>query len=129
MSWDVFIQHRPSSAMRVADIPEDFQPLPLGSRRDVLEAIADAFPMVRATDSTWMVVDEPSFAVEISISGDDPIESITLHIRGDAAVIPHVTRLINHLGARAIDSWTGEFFDPDTAVESVQRWKAYVEQQ
>lgn len=128
MSWDVFIQHLPASAMRVADVPEDFKPLPLGARRDVVEAIADAFPMVRATDPTWFTVDDPHYRVEIAVVGDDPIDTITLHIRGDASVIAPVTRLIDVLGARAIDSWTGEFFDPETAAESVQRWQQYVDQ-
>src|SRR5688500_6538165 len=117
MSWDVFIQHLPASAVRVADIPEDFQALPLGPRRDVVEAIADAFPMVRASDPTWMTIDDPRFRIEIAVVGDDPIDTITLHIRGDASVIPHVVRLIDNLGARAIDSWTGEFFDPETAAD------------
>ena len=128
MSWDVFIQHMPASAARVADIPEDFQPLPLGTRRDVMEAIADAFPMVRVSDPTWFIIDEPRFRVEIAVVGEDPVDTVTLHIRGDATVVPYVTRLINNLGARAIDSWTGEFFDPETAAESVQRWKEYVDQ-
>jgi len=127
MSWDVFIQHLPASAVHVADIPDDFVPLPLGPRRDVLEAIADAFPMVRATDETWLTVDDPRFRLEIFIGAEDPIEAITLHIRSDATVIPFITRLIDRLGARAIDSWTGEFFDPETATESVQRWQHYVE--
>jgi hypothetical protein len=127
MSWDVFIQHMPASAVRVADIPEGFEPLPLGGRREVMEAIAGVFPMVRASDPTWFVIDEPRYRIEIAVVGEDPVDTITLHIRGDASVIPHVHRLIETLGARAIDSWTGEFFDPETAAESVQRWQDYVD--
>src|ERR1700741_2266476 len=113
MSWDVFIQHMPASAVSVADIPEDYSPLPLGARREGIEAIADVFPMVRASDPTWFTIDDPRYRVEISLVGDDPVDTITLHIRGDATVIEPVVRLIERLGARAIDSWTGEFFDPE----------------
>jgi len=127
VSWDVFIQHLPASATRVADIPADFQPLPLGPRRDVMEAIADAFPMVRASDPTWFTIDDPRYTIEIAVSGDDPIDSVTLFIRGDASVVAPVARLIERLGARAIDSWTGEFFDSASAGQSLARWRSYIE--
>lgn len=129
MSWDVFIQHLPASALRVADIPDDFLPLPLGSRADVLRIITRVLPNADATDPTWLVVTGAGYSIEISVGPDDPVTSVALHIRGDDSVIPVVTSLVEALGARALDSWTGEFFDPVTAVDSIRQWRAYVDQQ
>ena len=128
MSWDVFIQHMPASALRFADIPEDHVPLPLGTREEVLAAIGAVFPNADASDPTWPTVETPAFSIELGVGSDDPVTTVALHVRGDDSVVPFIAQLIDRLGARAIDSWTGEFFDADTAVESIQRWRAYVEE-
>ncbi|HEX6161690.1 MAG TPA: hypothetical protein VF111_16050 [Thermoanaerobaculia bacterium] len=122
MSWDVFIQHLPASAARVADIPDDFQPLPLGSEDDVLQAIRTVFPTFRLTEPTGGVVEAPGYSIEIGFT----VESVALFIRGDERVVPRIAQLVELLGARAVDSWTGEFFDPETAPESIRRWQQYV---
>jgi len=127
MSWDVFIQHLPASALRFADISEDYLPLPLGTHAEVLAAVVAVFPAVDATDPTWLTVESPAYSIELGIASDDPVTTVTLHVRGDESVIPPIAQLIDRLGARAIDSWTGEFFDPETAVESIQRWRAWVD--
>ncbi|HEY0141953.1 MAG TPA: hypothetical protein VGF48_13725 [Thermoanaerobaculia bacterium] len=128
MSWDVFIQHLPASAVRVADVPDDFEPLPLGSQAEVLEAIRRVFPTVSTPEATWAVVEDPHYRIEFGLGADDPITSIQLHVRGDETVVQGIDQLIHALGARGIDSWTGEFFDPETARESVGRWNQFLEE-
>lgn len=128
MSWDIFVQHLPASAIRVADVPDDFTPLPLGSRADVIAALAGLFPMLDASDPEWLRIETPRWTIEIGLAAADPVTSIALHVRGDESVIPAISALIDRLGARAIDSWTGEFFDPATAAESLRRWRAYIEE-
>lgn len=129
MSWDVFIQHLPASALRVADIPEDFTPLPLGTRSDVLQAIVAVFPTVDVSDPTWLRFDGPRYSIEFGTGTEEPVMSVALHVRGDESVIPEIAQLIDRLGARGLDSWTGEFFDPETAAESIQQWRAFVDEQ
>lgn len=128
MSWDVFIQHLPASAAKVADIPDDFSPLPLGPRGPILDAIAAVFPDADLRDPAWIVVTAPSYSIELNLGPSDPVESIALHVRGDDAAIPPIAALIERLGARALDSWTGEFFDAATAGESIKRWRNYVDE-
>lgn len=128
MSWDVFIQHLPASATKVADIPDDFAPLPLGPRAEILDAIAAVFPNADLRDPSWIVVDAPSYSIEINAGSADPVESLALHVRGDDAAIPPIAALIEKLGARALDSWTGEFFDAATATESIKRWRNYLDE-
>ncbi len=128
MSWDVFIQHMPASALRFADIADDYIPLPLGSHDEVVAAIGAVFPATDASDPTWLTVEDPRYSIEFGIGSDDPVTTLALHVRGDDSVIAPIAQLTDRLGARAIDSWTGEFFDPPAAVESIQRWRAYVEE-
>jgi len=128
MSWDIFIQHLPSSAISVDDIPDDFMPLPLGTHAEVFSAITSVFPAVDATDPTWLTLATPHYSIEFGVGTEEPVMSLTLHVQGDESVVPAVTNLIDLLGARAIDSWTGELFDPATATESIHRLRAYLDE-
>lgn len=128
MSWDVFIQHLPASALTVADIPDEFEPLPLGHRNDVVRTILALFPTADASDPSWLVWIGDAGSINFGSGTDDLVTCIALHVRADETVIPLIEQLIERLGARAIDSFTGEFFDPVTAVESIRRWRAYVDE-
>ena len=128
MSWDVFIQHLPSSALCMADIPDDFEPLPLGRRADVVRAILSIFPAADTTDPTWLVLHTPAYSIEFGTGTEDIVTCVALHVRGDESVIAPIHALIDRLGARGIDSFTGEFFDPVTAGESIRRWRKYVDE-
>ncbi len=128
MSWDVFIQHLPASALCMADIPDDFEPLPLGRRAEVVRTIVSVFPTADTTDPTWLTLRTRAYTIEFGTGTEDVVTSVTLHVRGDESVIPLITTLIDTLGARGIDSFTGEFFDPATAAESIRRWREYVDE-
>src|SRR5215213_7414425 len=126
MSWDLFIQHLPASAITVEDVPDDFSGLPLGSRSEVVSAIVSVFPEADTSDPTWVTLEAPAYAIGFGIGADEPVTAVALHVRGDESVIPAIAALVDKLGARALDSWTGEFFDPATAAESIRRWRLYV---
>ena len=128
MSWDVFIQHLPASALCVADIPDDFEPLPLGRRHEVVSTILSIFPDADATDPTWLTLRTPDYTVSFGTGTEDVVTGLTLHVRGDESVIAPIAQLIDRLGARGIDSFTGEFFDVATARESIRRWRTYVDE-
>lgn len=128
MSWDVFIQHLPASALCMADIPDDFEPLPLGGRHEVVSTILSIFPDADATDPTWLTLRTPDYTVSFGTGTEDVVTGLTLHVRGDESVIAPIAQLIDRLGARGIDSFTGEFFDVATARESIRRWRTYVDE-
>ncbi len=128
MSWDVFIQHLPASALCMADIPDDFEPLPLGRRQEVVNVILSIFPDADATDPTWLTLQKPGYTISFGTGTEELVTGLTLHVRGDESVIAPIAQLIERLGARGIDSFTGEFFDPATARESIRRWRAYVDE-
>jgi hypothetical protein len=128
MSWDLFIQHLPSSAITVADVPDDFSPLPLGSRAEVVSAIVTVFPEADTSDPSWVTFETPAYSIVFATTEEEPVTAMTLHVRGDESVVPGIAALVEKLGARALDSWTGEFFEPATAVESIRRWRLYIEE-
>jgi hypothetical protein len=128
MSWDVFIQHLPASALCMADIPDDFEPLPLGRRHEVVSTILSIFPDADATDPTWLTLRTPGYSVSFGTGTEDLVTGLTLHVRGDESVVALIAQLIDRLGARGIDSFTGEFFDLATARESIRRWRTYVDE-
>jgi hypothetical protein len=51
-----------------------------------------------------------------------------LHVRGSDEAVEAVVSLIDVLGGRGVDSWTGELFDQAIALHSMRRWRAYLEE-
>jgi hypothetical protein len=128
MSWDVFIQDLPDEARRVVEVPDDFQPRPLGARAQLISRIASQFPDADFTDPSWGKLQRDGYAIDISIGDDDPVTGITLHVRGSDDAVGAVVALIDAVGGRAVDSWTGELFDQAVALHSIRRWRAYLEE-
>lgn len=121
MSWDVFVQQLPEGVRHVADIPDDFVPGALGTRREIVAGIRDVFPKVDFSDPEWGRVERRGFSIEVNMGADDPVMSFALHIRGDRSAAAAVAALLDRLGFPATDpqSPTG-IFDADSAVESIE---------
>ena len=128
MSWDVFIQDLPAGARSIRDIPDEFRPRPLGSRSEVIGRIRSAFPDVDFSDPAWGRLQADGYSIDISTGDDDQTSGVTLHVRGSDDAVAAVVRLIDAVGGKAVDSWTGEFFDQAVARHSIQRWRAYLEE-
>ncbi|HEV8657190.1 MAG TPA: hypothetical protein VGS96_01065 [Thermoanaerobaculia bacterium] len=129
MSWDIFIQQFPDGARRVTDIPDTFTAGPIGRRDEVISKIREAVPQTDFSDPAWGVLRGDGYTIEFGLGDEDVLYGITLHVRGSDEVLPHITRVLNTLGLRAIDSWTGEFFDPVVAAHSLARWRSYIEEE
>lgn len=127
MSWDILIQQFPDGAQRVADIPDTFTAPPIGKRADILAKLRSALPQADYSDPNWMKLHADDYSLECSLADDEMLYGVTLHVRGSDAVLPHITTVLRALGLRAIDSWTGEFFDPEVAPHSLARWRTYIE--
>lgn len=129
MSWDIFIQRYPEGAATVAEIPDEFEPPPLGARDELIEQIRTVLPAADFSDPAWGVLRGDGWTIDFGL-GDDPLlHGITLHVRGADGVLAPIGELLGALDLRAIDSWTGEFFRPDIAAHSLARWRSYVEQE
>ena len=129
MSWDVFIQDLPAEARSVSDIPDTFQPRPLGRRSEVISRVSSRFPDADFSDPNWGRLHRSTFSVDISLPDEgETINGVTLHVRGSDDAVDAVVSLIDAIGGRAVDSWTGELFDQAVAMHSMRRWRAYLEE-
>jgi hypothetical protein len=128
LSWDLFVQDLPKSAVAVSDIPADFVPGPLCDRASALAAILEAVPFADFSDSSWIRVNSPKVELEINLGSGDPVFGFAFHIRGGTEAIGLVAAILSKLGLRALDPGAeGGIFDPATASESLRRWQAYRE--
>ena len=127
-SWDIFVQHLPMEARSVSDIPDDYVGEALGERDDVISRLRSRFPDLDTSDPDWFRLERPDFEIDITMSGTETVTGMTLHVRGSDQAVRAVTEMIDAVGGRGLDSWTGEIFDPATGVHSIRRWRAYLEE-
>lgn len=130
MSWDIFVQDVPVDAKKIADIPDDFKPAPIGKHSDVIQKIREIVPFADFTDPEWGYIDGEGFSIEVNIPDDDDLlMGFAFHVRGGVTAVGIIADILDQLGLRAIDggSDTG-FFDRDKAQASLLRWRTYRDQ-
>ena len=127
MSWDIFVQDLPREARTVRDIPDHFQPSPLGARSALIQQIRSIAPSAEFTDPAWGRLDTPTFSVEFSLGREELVRSFALHVRGGDTAAAFVSDLLTHLGYRALDPQSDSgLFEPGRVAEvSMRRWREY----
>ena len=125
MSWDISIQDLPRDVQDVADIPNDFQPSPLGPRDAVIARIHEVLPDVDFSDPTWGMFVRPGFSIEFNMGAQEICSGFMLHVRGGSRAMEAIARLLQHLQLRGIDCQTGDFFSVEAAQGSFGQWQAY----
>lgn len=125
VSWDISIMDLPTDASSVADIPDDFQPQPLGDRGELIAAIRDVAPSADFSDPSWGELATPDFVVEFNMGSEEVVDSMMLHVRGRGPVVDFIDALLTRLGRRAIDCAEGEFFTSGASGESFRAWQVY----
>lgn len=125
MSWDISIQDLPADAKTVADIPDDYQPSPLGPRSEVIARIQQILPNADFKDPTWGNLDGGDFSIEFNMGADEICDGFMLHVRGGGNAMATVARLLEHLKLRGIDCQTGDFFACEAAEASFGEWQAF----
>jgi hypothetical protein len=115
MSWDVVILAAPSAAS-LDDLPRDFDPSNLGPAEDVRSRLRDALPELDLSDPAWGSVAGPTWGIELGIGADDPVEFLSLAVRGSGDdVLPVIGRIAAAVGGRALDCSTSAFLTGDPA--------------
>src|SRR4051812_22324668 len=103
MSWDIFVQDIPDTALSVDDIPPDFKPRPLGPRTYILRRIQDLIPDADFSDPCRGTFAGPGFSVEFNIGDALEIDSFALHVRGGDSAVGFVADFLLRGGWRAFD--------------------------
>jgi hypothetical protein len=125
MSWDLFAQNFPP-VNSVDDIPEDFEPVPLGPRGMVIAKIQAAMPDADFSDPSWGLLERDGWSIEFNLGEDEECEDFALHVRGGGpGAMEAVDIVLRAAGVRAIDAQTSEFFSLEAARESFAAWQAY----
>jgi hypothetical protein len=125
MSWDISIMDLPTDADSLSDIPDDFQPEPLGARTDLIAAIREVAPSSNFTNPSWGQLVTPDFVIEFNMVGDEIVDSIMLHVRGGDSAVDFIAALLDRLGRRAIDCSEGSLFDPSASEQSFRAWRDF----
>ncbi len=129
MSWDVSLYHFSKIYTSIAQIPQDEQPLVLGSRREIHVAVLASFPGTDWTDPVWGIFDAPYGSVEFNIGKEEPVASIGLHIRASSEIIDHILHLCAAQKWQAIDLSDGSFLEQvDQPSKNLVAWQAYRDQ-
>src|SRR5579871_5456196 len=123
MSWDIIIMNFPADAKSTSEIPQDYQPKPLGPRQDVINRIHELLSGVDFSDPSWGIFVGVGFSIEFNTGRNEICDSLMLHLRGGGDAVDTVERLLQHLGLRAFDCQTGEFFSRVSAAESFAKWQ------
>ena len=128
MSWDIFVQDIPKDARTIADIPDNFRPGSIGSRAQIIAKITEVALNAKFSVPAWGLVEGNGWSIEINIPKEE-CNGFAFHVRGGDEAAGMVAAILKHLGLRAIDLQTGEFFvaGPE-AVESLRQWRAYRDQ-
>ncbi len=125
MSWDISIQNLPKDVQNVEEIPDDYQPSPLGPRAEVIARIQKVLPEVDFSDPSWGMLDQPGFSIEFNMGAEEMCDSFMLHVRGGGDAMAMVAGLLQRLQLRGIDCQTGDFFSLEAARKSFGDWQAY----
>ena len=129
MSWDAIAMDFPANAKSVKEIPDNFKPRSLGNRTFLISKIKEIVPYANFSDPSWGIVEDDGWSIELSLGKEENCESVAFHVRGGEAAIGVVAGLLDHLGIRAVDCQTSEFFVADTsAIESFRKWRAFRDQ-
>ena len=126
MSWDIFVQDLPANAENVGEIPDGFEPRPLGRRSEIAARIRAILPSVEFVNPAYGTLDEPGCSVQFHLGSSEIVTSVAVHVYDGEFAPAIVADLLGQLGWRALDpaSVTG-LFDPSTAEESYARWRDY----
>ena len=123
MSWDVILIKTETNAEPIEEIED---PVPV-ARVDFVDAVRELTPDAKIWEDEQIVLDRPTFSVEIMIA-DEFLSSISLAVRGGEAPLDWIAALCGKLGCRAYDTSTDEFIDFESGESGFEQWKKYRDQ-
>ena len=123
MSYDIFVQDIPKSANTIEEIPDNFTPQKIGSRREIISSILEIVPEADFSDPTWGTIEGESFSIEVNLGEDEILTSFAFHVNGDNTALTIISAILNHLDLRAFD--LDGIFDPKRSSKNFKNWKEY----
>ncbi|GAB5526030.1 MAG: hypothetical protein Roseis2KO_39020 [Roseivirga sp.] len=109
MSWDLFVQDW-GNVKSLEELPENFEPGPIGERTQIIEQISKAEPTVDFSDPAWGILQNDQFSIEFNMGEEENLYSFAMHIRGEGRVSECIENILKQIKMRAISTSTGKFF-------------------
>ena len=129
MSWDVSIINFSRDYNSIEEIPDDEQPLNLGSRVEVHKAVSEFFPGTNWCDASWGVFDCQFGSVEFNLGKDDPSDSLMLHVRASNEIVPLIVAMCKKQNWSGLDCSNGEILEKSQNPSSgIEGWRDLLEQ-
>ena len=124
MSWDLFVQDW-GNFDSLEDIPDDFEPQPIGKRSTIINLIKTVEPTVDFTNPSWGLLENEFFSIEFNMGMDEVLSSFTMHVRGNELAIPCIGNILAELKLNAADGSTTYFFNIEKSKADMNKWKEY----
>ena len=124
MSWDVLIIRLNNPPPEGSNLPDVFDPLPLGSGEDLKSDISKLFPGIDWSHPSLGSLQNPDFTIEFSFPRECDVNNLMLHIFGSGNPLPIICRLCTEFGWYAYDTTLSTFMDVNNPSE--QGWEEYM---
>jgi hypothetical protein len=129
MSWDVYFCKFGETYINAESIPNNAEPLVLGSLEEIHLAVSRVFEDTDWTDSSWGNWESPHGSIEFNIGSDLEVDSFMLHVRASDSVVAKIVELAKQNGWQALDCSTGAMLEQSENPEAgLQGWRNYRDQ-
>jgi hypothetical protein len=122
MSWDVIVMKFPKDFDgNLENLPQDFEPENICTREYFETEIKKIFPKIN-----YETLNEDTFSIEFNIGEDDPIQTISLQIRGDNKALKSIKMICEKFNCQALDTTKCEIIDfTKETNEGFSEWQEY----
>lgn len=130
MSWDISVYASNTPPPPVADMPQDWRGLPLGSLDYIRTQISADFPSTDWRDPHWGMLEGPGYSFEFNMGDKDPCDGIMIHVRGGGDVIPGLLSFAKSTGWYLLDcsqsEWLHHCKDLEAGWDGFQSYRDHV---
>jgi hypothetical protein len=97
----------------------------LGDHASVIEAIRGIVPDAEFSRPELGFITRDSFATEIWLGADEPVDTIILKVVGGDGAVELIADILQRFDSHAFDIQTGELFELEAATASFAEWSSF----
>lgn len=128
MSWDIYAARFPAEVRDVAELPDDYEAPPIGTRAEIASALCSMFSGALVSAPDHVIIEGLGFCMDVGLGRVESCDGFMLFVRAgeSRATLGAVMRIVEHFGVRAWDISAGEFLDlSNDPMRSFEAWLAY----
>ena len=125
MGWDLHIFKFEPGVESVLSLPEEYQPLIMGSAEENRATISRHFPGTDWRDLTWGMYESREFALEFSIKEQGIIDGFAIHVHGSGDPVIPIIAMCKAQAWSLYDTSLGDLVDLENPESAC--WKAFQE--